>query len=103
MNNTSPLDVWLSTHFVKETFHMADISEYLAIDPLALILSNAAYVRLTLPDPAPDEVIFAQMKQVAAQLKGNERNQALAKARVLGAYARGLEKALSSRTAKGRK
>jgi hypothetical protein len=82
---------------------MADFSEYLAIDPLALILSNAAYVRLTLPDPAPDEVISAQMKQVASQLKGDERRQALARARILGAYARGLERALSSTTAKGRK
>jgi hypothetical protein len=91
------------TLFEKETFPMADISEYLAIDPLALILSNAAYVRLTLPDPAPDEVISAQMRQVAAQLKGDERKQALARARILGAYARGLEKALSSTSSKGRK
>jgi hypothetical protein len=91
------------TQFEKEKFHMADISEYLAIDPLALILSNAAYVRLTLPDPAPDEVIGAQMKQVAAQLKGDERKQALAKAKIIGAYARGLEKALGGSASKGRK
>jgi hypothetical protein len=78
------------------------IPEYLAIDPLALILSNEVYVRLTLPDPPPDEVISAQMRQVAAQLKGDERKQALAKARILGAYARGMEKALSV-TGKGQK
>lgn len=81
---------------------MADIPEYLAIDPLALILSSAAYIRLTLPDPPPDEVISAQMKQVAAQLKGDERKQALARARVLGAYANALQRALST-GAKGAK
>ena len=73
---------------------MGDFSDYRAIDPLALILSNAAYVRLTLPDPAPDEVIAAQVKQVAAQLKGDERAQALARARILGAYANAMVKAL---------
>jgi hypothetical protein len=76
---------------------MADFNDYRAIDPLALILSNAAYVRLTLPDPAPDEVIFAQAKQVAAQLKGEERKNALARARMLGAYANAMEKALGGR------
>ncbi|HKG14634.1 MAG TPA: hypothetical protein VKB12_15005 [Pyrinomonadaceae bacterium] len=75
---------------------MADF-DYRAIDPLALILSNAAYVRLTLPDPPPDDIITAQVKQVAAQLKGDERKAALARAKVLGAYAGAMVKALGGR------
>lgn len=71
------------------------IVDVLAIDPLALILSNEAYVRLTLPDPPPDEFITARVKQAVAQLKTAERARALAGAKVLGAYANAMEKALS--------
>ncbi len=46
--------------------------EYRAIDPLALILSNAAYVRLTLPDPNPEE-LKAAARQIAQRLDPNER------------------------------
>ena len=75
---------------------MADF-DFRAIDPLALILSNAAYVRLTLPDPPPDDIITAQVKQVAAQLKGDERKQALTRAKTLAAYANAMVTALGGK------
>ena len=39
-----------------------DLSSYRAIDPLALILSGELYVKLTLPDPPPIEVIRAYVQ-----------------------------------------
>jgi hypothetical protein len=75
---------------------MANISDYLAIDPLALILTNEAYVRLTLPDPPPIDVLVKQMRQVAGQLKADEKKVILARARMLGAYANAMERALTT-------
>lgn len=46
--------------------------EFRAIDPLALVLSNAAYVRLTLPDPNPEE-IKAQVRTLVQRLGPEER------------------------------
>jgi hypothetical protein len=74
---------------------MIGVVDILAVDPLALILSNEAYIRLTLPDPPPDEVIATRVKQVVARLKPEEKARALAGAKALGAYANALEKALS--------
>jgi hypothetical protein len=42
-----------------------DLSSFRAIDPLALILSGEVYVKLTLPDPPPFEVILAYARSMA--------------------------------------
>ena len=65
-----------------------------AIDPLALILSPEIYVRLHLPDPPPDPIIAAQVKQLANGLSAQEKQGVLARAKVLGAYAHAFQKAL---------
>lgn len=61
-----------------------------AIDPLALVLSNAAYVRLTLPDPDPEE-IRAQVKQVAQSWNPAERRVFLENVRTLGTFVEAIE------------
>lgn len=81
---------------------MANPNEHLAVDPLSLILTHEIYIRLTLPDPNPDELLLKQMRQVVVQLKGNEKKQALARARMLASYAGAMVKALSSGGAKSK-
>ena len=71
-------------------------SDIRAIDPLALILSPEVYAKLHLPDPPPDQLIAAQVRQVAARLKGEERAQVAARAKTIAAYATALSNALSS-------
>ena len=51
-------------------------NDYRAIDPLALVLSNAAYVRLTLPDPNPEE-IKVQVRQLVQRMNPAERRVTL--------------------------
>jgi hypothetical protein len=71
--------------------------QLLAVDPLSLILSPSVYVRLTLPDPPPFEVLTSHFRELVRSMDGSERKQALARAKALGAYAEALQKALSSR------
>jgi len=35
----------------------------LAIDPLALLLPGPVYVKLTLPDPGPEDVVTARLRE----------------------------------------
>ena len=65
---------------------------FVAIDPLALVLSSSVYVRLTLPDPPPIEVLRALIREMDA----TERRSALARAKSLGAFAKSLEKELAA-------
>jgi hypothetical protein len=62
-----------------------------AIDPLALILSSSVYVRLTLPDPPPPEVL----RELVENLSAEERKLATARVKALGAFAKAAEKALA--------
>jgi hypothetical protein len=69
----------------------------LAIDPLALILRHDIYVRLTLPDPPPVEVIEAQIRQLVKTMSPNERKLALTQVKAFRTvYARILERELST-------
>ncbi|MEA3204058.1 MAG: hypothetical protein QOI63_1738 [Thermoplasmata archaeon] len=61
-----------------------------AIDPLALLLRSDIYVRLTLPDPAP-ESIRTHAREAVKGLTPREREQALEKVGNLVAFARALE------------
>ena len=65
-----------------------------AIDPLALILSPEVYARIHLPDPPPDAYIAAHVKQAVSGLSAQEKQDILARARVLGAYAHTVQKTL---------
>ena len=62
-----------------------------AIDPLALILSNDVFVRINLPRPPPDPVA---LRELVKSLDARERKVALERTRWLGEYAKALEKAL---------
>ena len=69
-----------------------------AIDPLALILTNQAYVRLTLPDPPPPGVL---RDQIAAQVKAMsvaQRKAALANLERVQAYVKAVAGELDAST-----
>jgi hypothetical protein len=62
-----------------------------AIDPLALILSNDVFVKINLPRPPPDPVA---LRELVKSLGASERKGALERTRRLGEYAKAMEKAL---------
>ena len=62
-----------------------------AIDPLALILSNEVYVKINLPRPPPD---LAALRELFRGLDGSEKKRALERTRQLGEYVKAVEKAL---------
>ena len=53
----------------------------MAIDPLALVLSNQIYVLLTLPDPPPIGVLRARVHEMLARLTPAQRLRVLGMAR----------------------
>lgn len=65
-----------------------------AVDPLSLVLSGSLYAKLTLPRPAPVEVIREQVRRAVADLDEAQRRQVLARARALGDLAREIEQVL---------
>jgi Peptidase family M23 len=69
-------------------------SYYLAIDPLALVLSSQAYVRLTLPDPPPIDVWTRQVREMVKAMTAQQRREALARAKTLDGHLKVLEKEL---------
>lgn len=73
-----------------------DISEWRAIDPLALLLSGEVYVKLTLPDPPLIEVIRAQAHELARSASKAEKRRALNRVRAFRAYAQAVEQALGA-------
>jgi murein DD-endopeptidase MepM/ murein hydrolase activator NlpD len=68
--------------------------QWVAVDPLSLILSGAVYVRLTLPDPPPIEPLTQQVREAIAGMSREDRLQALAELRKLEPYVEALEKTL---------
>jgi hypothetical protein len=64
--------------------HIADV------DPLDLMLSGQAYIRLTLPDPPAPEVL----REIVENMRPDEKRLALARIRALSAYVNALEKEL---------
>jgi hypothetical protein len=74
-----------------------DLSSFRAIDPLALILSGELYVKLTLPDPPPIEVLRAYVRSMARRASATERRQALNRARALRMYVEAVEQELGTR------
>lgn len=77
-----------------------DLSSYRTIDPLALILSGEVYVKLTLPDPPPFEVIRAYARAMARSASAADKRQALNRARVLRAYVEAVEQELGAPAAR---
>jgi hypothetical protein len=59
----------------------------LAIDPLALILANDVYVRLTLPDPPPIEVIHKYVRERISKMSDQEFKRAYARVKEMKALA----------------
>jgi hypothetical protein len=66
------------------------IRQETAIDPLALLLRPDIYVRLTLPNPAPD-TLRTHAREAVKGLSVREREQALENVGNLVAFARALE------------
>lgn len=83
-NAMMPLSWWL------------DLSEWRAIDPLALVLSGEVYVKLTLPDPPPIEVLRAQARAFAKSASAADKRRALTRARAFRTYAQAVEQALAA-------
>jgi Peptidase family M23 len=71
-----------------------DLSQYLTIDPLALILSGEHYVRINLPYPPPIEVLRAHARALARSASSAEKVRALNRARALRAYVDVIEQEL---------
>ncbi|HMI93996.1 MAG TPA: LodA/GoxA family CTQ-dependent oxidase [Polyangiales bacterium] len=65
-----------------------------AIDPLALLLSPSVYVRLTLPDPPPDENWRHQVADVVSAMTPRQRKATLSQVEALTQRLDVLKKAL---------
>jgi len=67
------------------------------IDLLALIfgVTSATYIRWTLPDPPPIDVVTARIRKLVQAMGPEEKMRALAQAKALSAYSTALEKELS--------
>lgn len=74
---------------------MALISHYAAIDPLALLLPNAVYVRL-IEKLHPHVAKVAEIAEAAKGMSAEERTAVLAKARDMIAHGKAVEEALGS-------
>ena len=75
------------------------MEHFTAIDPLALILRSDIYVRLTLPDPPPIEVLRENIREALKNMTTDERNRALVHVRAVQAYANAVERELSGKQA----
>jgi hypothetical protein len=73
-----------------------DLTSFRAIDPLALILSGELYVKLTLPDPPPIEVLRAYVRSMARTASAPEKRQAMNRARALRMYVEAVEQELGA-------
>jgi|APFre7841882724_1041349.scaffolds.fasta_scaffold237499_2 tRNA pseudouridine-54 N-methylase len=65
------------------------------INQLALILRGDVFVRLTLPDPPPVDVLRSHIREIVKTMGAEEKKLALLRAKALGAYAIAMEKELS--------
>ena len=68
-------------------------SQYLAIDPLALLLSSEAYVRLV-EKLHPHVPKVSELQEVVRSMTPEEKAFALARARAFIAYSKAVEEAL---------
>jgi hypothetical protein len=86
-SSTQPL--WCVT---GDMIAKGDEAMYLvAIDPLALILSNTVFVRINLPRPSPD---LAVLRELVKSMTAEERRSAQERTREISEYAKALEKVL---------
>lgn len=67
----------------------------LAIDPLALILRSDVYVKLTLPDPPPIELLRTRIRDLVRGLAPDEIRRALQRVKVFKEYEEVLEEVLN--------
>jgi hypothetical protein len=72
---------------------MSDLSNFVAIDPLALLLPSRAYV-IVAEKLHPHVPKLADLREGVATLNVEERKFVLARARTLAAYAKAIEEAL---------
>jgi hypothetical protein len=68
-----------------------NVVQPVAIDPLALILSNEVYVKIHLPDPPPTPLAF---RDLVKGLSPSDRKLVHERARRLGEYVKSIESAL---------
>jgi hypothetical protein len=68
-----------------------------AIDPLALVLSNDIYVMLHLPDPPPIETMRDLIRRKIAAMSAEEYTRAESRVRKIKAFVDGLEKEFQTR------
>lgn len=74
---------------------MVNLSEFLAIDPLALVLPSTVYVNLV-EKLHPHVPKVAEIKDAARSLSAEERRFAVARAQQIAAYAKVVEEAFSA-------
>jgi hypothetical protein len=72
---------------------MALFNEFVAIDPLALILPSAVYVRLV-EKFHPHVPSVSQIAEAAKGITAEEKAFVLSRARILGAQAKAIEEAM---------
>jgi len=65
------------------------------IDPLALLLRNDIYVKLTLPDPPHVDVLKSQICELVRTMGHEEKKLALSRAKALSVFANAMEKEIS--------
>lgn len=65
------------------------------VDPLSLIFSGPVYIKWTLPDPPPVDVLRRSVRESVRTMAPADRERALAGARALGVYARTMEEELA--------
>jgi hypothetical protein len=70
--------------------------QYVAIDPLALLLSPSVYVRLTLPDPPPPDVLAKEIALLVHGMDATEIRVATVRVKALRGYVESMEKALAA-------
>jgi murein DD-endopeptidase MepM/ murein hydrolase activator NlpD len=73
-----------------------NLGQYVAIDPLALVLSNAVYVKLTLPDPPPIEVVRARLAAMLQRMSPAERKQTLANVQQWTRWLEGVQREIAA-------
>lgn len=89
----TPTLIWPSG--TKPGLFLQALPYYVAIDPMALVLSGPVYVKFTLPDPPPIDVFIGQVRAAVKALSHGEKKRAIQRVKTLGASIRALEKELS--------
>lgn len=63
------------------------------IDPLAILL-GPIYIQIHLPDPPPDSILKERVKNLTNSLSASQKDEILARARIMAVYAKAVESAL---------